>query len=218
MNYTIVKTIIIYSLFFVNKLANSQPTNPLLNDAYYNNSIVGNIYFPVKFVDGKFSQWKGKSAEGKLRFNLKTGQPEKLEGEKIMRLNSITTSFSMQVDDNKPIFNFRKGFKPIGVNDAETFYLILFDGKLKFLSQLRVFETLSTDYENPGQMLYTPVITYFLVNEKDEIFKLPSKKSIIKLPEINTQKTKAFMKKNSIKLDEWTDVQKVIEFNNGLLN
>lgn len=194
----------------------AQLTNPLMYDAYFNNAIVGNIYFPPNFVDGKFSQWAGKEATGKLRFNLKSGQPEKLEDEKVITLSSITTSFSLKTDE-KTILSFRKGFKNIGSNDENTYYLILFDGQLKFIAQLRVFETTSTDYTNPGQMSYTPVITYFLVNETGEIAKLASKKSILKLPEINQAKTKDFMKKTSNKLKEWTEVQKVIEFNNTLL-
>ena len=192
-----------------------QPTNQLLYDAYFNNAIVGNIYFPVNFVDGKFSQWKGKEADSKLRFNLKLGKPEKLEGEKIITLSSITSSFSLKLDEKRTL-NFRKDFKPVGTNDESTYYLILFDGKFKFISQLRVFETISSDYTNPGQMNYTPVITYFFVNEAGDLSKLNSKKGILKLPEIDKVKTKEFMKNNDVKLEEWTDVQKVIEFNAGL--
>ncbi len=189
-----------------------QLTNQLLYDAYFNNSIAGNIYFPVNFVDGKFSQWKGKETDGKLRFNLKTGKPEKLEEDKITNLSTITTSFSLKIDEKRTL-NFRKDFKPVGSNDENTYYLILFDGKLKFISHLRVFETISSDYTNPGQMNFTPVITYFLVNENGAISKLNNKKAILKLSEINKIKTKEFLKKKSVKLDEWTDVQKVIEFN-----
>lgn len=209
---------LIFTLIFLLKLTtviNGQPTNQLLYDAYFNNAIVGNIYFPVNFVEGKFSQWKGKEADGKLRFNLKLGKPEKLEGEKIITLSSITSSFSMKLDEKRTL-NFRRDFKPVGNNDENTYYLILFDGKLKFISQLRVFETISSDYTNPGQMNYTPVITYFFVNEAGDLSKLNSKKGILKLPEIDKVKTKQFMKNSSVKLEEWTDVQKVIEFNASL--
>ena len=209
---------LIFTLIFLLKLTtviNGQPTNQLLYDAYFNNAIVGNIYFPVNFVDGKFSQWKGKEADSKLRFNLKLGKPEKLEGEKIITLSSITSSFSLKLDEKRTL-NFRKDFKPVGTNDESTYYLILFDGKFKFISHLRVFETISSDYTNPGQMNYTPVITYFFVNEAGDLSKLNSKKGILKLPEIDKVKTKEFMKNNDVKLEEWTDVQKVIEFNAGL--
>ncbi len=194
---------------------NAQLTNPLMYDAYFNNAIVGNIYFPPNFVDGKFSQWAGKEVSASLRFNLKTGQPEKLEDGKIVNLSSITNSFSLKTGEETNL-NFRNGFQAVGTNDKNTYYLILFDGWLKFMAQLRVFETTSTDYTNPGQMSYTPVITYFLVNEAGEVAKLPSKKTILKLPEINQAKTKEFLKNTSNKLKEWTDVQKVIEFNAGL--
>jgi hypothetical protein len=52
-----------------------------------------------------------------------------------------------------------------------------------------------------------------LVNTAGEVQKLTSKKAVLKLAEIEKVKTKDFMKANSITLDEWTDVQKVIEFN-----
>jgi hypothetical protein len=215
---SLIKIFIFTTIIYLKPIAGlfAQLTNPLMYDAYFNNAIVVNIYFPANFVDGKFSQWAGKEAAGKLRFNLKSGQPEKLEDEKILNLSSITTSFSLKTDE-KMTLNFRKGFKAIGSNDENTYYLILFDGKLKFIAQLRVFETTSTDYTNPGQMSYTPVITYYLVNETGEIAKLSSKKSILKIPEINQSKSKDFLKKTSNKLKEWTDVQKVIEFNNSLL-
>lgn len=207
---TLVLGIFLAILFKTSTLA--QTLDLSLNADYYNylNPVIGIFFIPENFVEGSYLKKDGQKGIAKMRFNVKTGMPERADGENIYTLSSVV-SFSLKLNEKLTI-NFKNGFKPFEKNTENTYYQINYDGRVKFINDFRLNETISSDYTNPGAKAFIIDKKYYFVDEIGDLNPLKNKKALLKIDTFDKYYVREFIQSNSIKFNRWNDVSKVIDF------
>ncbi len=223
-NYFMKKALTILSLLVSNYICNAQSDfdvnttlENIVNGKFVGSKkyvdLEGSPYFPNQWVSGTVT--------------LKAGKVISLP---LLRLNTLNGSLEFQAND-KPydVVNsikeftlgsviFQNGFEPIGENNAETFYQILYDGKNKLLCKHESKIRVEQPYNSASKI--SKVVnskTYFLSKNDGKMYEV--KKNVKKFSvafKNQTSQIEEYCKRENIKLRSWNDAVKVLEYADSL--
>ena len=175
--------------------------------------IEGSPYFPTQWVSGTVT--------------LKAGKVISLP---LLRLNTMNGSIEFQAND-KPydVVNsvseftlgsmmFKNGFEPIGGNDSETFYEVIYDGKNKLLCKHESTIRTEQPYNSASKIsTFVSKETYFLSKNNGKMYEVKKNvKNFSMALNKQTSQIEEYCKKENIKLKSWNDAVKVLEYADSL--
>jgi len=123
------------------------------------------------------------------------------------------TVLEFKFQDDKRVF--RNGFAPIGKNTEKSFYEVLFDGKVKYLTKVGKMIMETKGYNTAAVKKIVDDTQYFIVKQdgKPEVVK-NNEKSI--LSALGKPELSAYVKTNKLNLKNNEDVAKLLVYNDSL--
>lgn len=219
------KLLIVLSLLSVNLVCKAQNANPPNSSTWLedtngkimrsNNYIDadGNAYFPKQWIDGSITLITGKViAYDALRYNTLSKSLEFRLSDKaydvINRINEFTLGSMV----------FKNGFKPIGEQDLESFYQVLYDGKQKLLCHRISSIYIDQPYNSATKTKKLDLVEkYYLQKSDGKMYEVKKNlRLLLALLDDNNKLLEEFCKKENIRLKSWDDASKVLAYSDGL--
>ena len=174
--------------------------------------IDGNPYFPKEWVEGTVGLKDGKIiAYNALRLNTISGNLEFKFTDKAYDVINPMNEFTLET------LKFRKGFKPIEKQNAETFYQVLYDGKQKLLCYRLGSIYLDSPYNSATKTKKFQLSeTYYLQKADGKLHELKKnlKFFLLQIGD-NSRQLEEYCKKENIKLRSWNDAVRILEHSEG---
>ncbi len=178
-----------------------------------NNSveIEGNPYFPEEWAAGSIKLKNGANVNyNALRLNTATGALEFLRNDQPF---VVTNAF-----DEFTIFNvtFRKGFPSVDSQTNNTFYEVLYDGKVKLLCYKNSVMYEEKPYNSATKTKKFLHNTYYYILKADGTMAKAKKdkKAILAILNDKSAQIEEYLKKEKIK--EWSDVANTLAYYENL--
>jgi hypothetical protein len=117
----------------------------------------------------------------------------------------------------KTTYTFQSGFPAINNQKQNDFYLVLGDGKLKFLESVRkrIFRDQNNMTKEITQEFRTDETYYFFINDTMQPVK-KSKTYVLGIMHDKENKIEGFVNKNQLSYKSATDIKKMVDYYNSL--
>lgn len=182
--------------------------------------IAGSPYFPeAAFYPGKISNG-ATMLERTVRFNMASGVPEYLEGNKVMTPSmSANNSFTINTPATEPLL-FKNGFPAVDRQNLTAYYQVLAGGQQLSLLALRyvnIREGKEPMDNNFGKKWFEAGERYYLyqtATKSMQVINSP-KSTLTALPDKAAQ-LKQYASEQKLKLKDWADAVRLIQYADGL--
>jgi hypothetical protein len=169
----------------------------------------GSPYLPIHWIEGSVQLKTGKIIQyNALRLNLINGHLE-------FQLNDKSYDVVNAIDEfNLGAMKFRNGFEGIDRQNKDTFYQVLYDGKQKILCYRIGVIYLDAPYNSATKTKKIDLTEkYYLQKTDGKLY--PFKKNLKELLSLVGDKSSQvndFCKKENLKLRNWDEAVKVLEY------
>ncbi len=173
----------------------------------------GSPYYPIHWVEGNIELKTGKTLPyNALRLNLITGNVEFKYNDKAYDVVNPINGFNLGT------MKFKNGFEAIDKQNNDTFYQVLYDGKQKILCYKIAVIYLDAPYNSATKTKKIDLTEKYYFQKIDGKL-YPLKKNLKELLSLIGDKSNQvddFCKKENIKLRNWDEAVKVMEYVDGL--
>lgn len=180
---------------------------PILSNNY--TEIEGNPYLPEQWSSGSIKLKNGGIIQyNALRFNLVSGELEFQRNDQAFVLTNPFDEFTLVNT------TYRKGFFAIDGQTTNSFYEVLYDGKLKLLCFRNAVMYEEKPYNSATKTKKFLYNNYYYVSKADgSLIKIKKdKKSILAILNDKSSQVEEYLKKENIKIKEWADVANVLSY------
>lgn len=176
--------------------------------------VSGDPYFYPDFVKGSIRFKSGKPVESiQLKYDLLADALLYQDSKGVlMEVTDPVVEFTLanKLSGQPPVL-FRNGFKPVGKYTNQSFYEVLWDGKIKLLKKTLKYITEDLEYTGVKQKVINDKIAYYLIKGGETIPVNTNEKSISSVLGVSKTDLTAFIKENKLDLKKDSDLARLIE-------
>lgn len=176
--------------------------------------VSGDPYFYSEFVKGSIKFKSGKPVEAiQLKYDLLADVILYQDSKGVLlEVADPVHEFTLasNAPGHRPVL-FRNGFKPVNTFTEQSFYEVLWDGKIKLLKKSLKYITEDQGYTGIKQKVINDKVIYFLVKGAETIPVNLNEKSISTVLGIPKADVSAFVKENKLDLKKDSDLTGLIE-------
>ncbi len=181
--------------------------------------VSGSPYFPQEaFNPGKLSN-ATVTTERPLRFNMASGMPEYLDGNKVMTPAASVNKILIAAPGADPLL-FKNGFPAVDKQGPTAFYQVLADGQRLNLLVFR-YSSIKEGKEpmdnNFGKKWFESGERYYLYRPDSKTMQaVNSPKALLNAIPDKTAQLKQYAADQKLKLKDWNDATQLVKYADGL--